>query len=172
MSDQFLGEVRIVPFSFAPSGWAMCNGQILPIAQYSALFDLLRTHYGGNGTTTFALPDFRGRVPLAPGQGTGLSDYSLGESDGEEKHTLLAAEMPAHTHAWEASTGGAGLKNQPVGALTAHPTTTRLYHASGANNANMAPMTTAGGGQGHNNLQPYLTLNFIIALTGVFPARN
>jgi microcystin-dependent protein len=175
MQDPFLGEIALVAFNFAPSGWAFCNGQILPIAQNTALFSLLGTMYGGNGTTTFALPDLRSRVPLHSGQGTGLSPYTQGETGGVESVTLQSTQMPAHTHSYtpQATTAG-GSAASPAGALWAQSGTGDTIYQKGSSNTAMAPQTlgNTGGSQPHENRQPYLALNYVIALQGIFPSRN
>ncbi len=155
-------------YNFAPRGYALCQGQILPIAQNTALFSILGTTYGGNGTVTFGLPDLRGRAPLHPGTGNGGS-YVLGESAGEENHTLIAAEIPAHTHLATAS-ADAPDSSSPVNAFWAAG---NQFYAVSQNGA-MAPaaLGAAGGGQPHSNMQPFLVVNFYIALEGVFPSRN
>jgi microcystin-dependent protein len=165
MSDPFLGEIRCFGFTFAPQGWAMCNGQLLPISQNTALFSLLGTTYGGNGTNNFALPDLRGRVGIHLGQGPGLSNRTQGESAGEENHTLLATEIPVHTHGIAA--GGAQTTNRPSGALAARG---GVYAATG-DGTQMQPTGQSGGSQPHNNMEPYLVLNYCIALQGIFPSR-
>jgi microcystin-dependent protein len=176
LSNPFIAEIRITPFNFAPKGWALCNGQLLPISQNTALFSLLGTTYGGNGTSNFALPNLQGAAPLQAGQGAGLSLRDLGESGGEQTVTLLDTEIPAHTHT--VSTKAApGDQNSPVGHLPAEARIGRQpvpqYSASGGGAPmGAAALTTAGGNQPHNNMPPYLTLNFIIALQGVFPARS
>jgi microcystin-dependent protein len=171
MSEPFLGMIAIYGFNFAPRGWAMCSGQILPIAQNTALFSLLGTTYGGNGQTTFALPDLRGRVPIHFGQGPGLSSYDLGQSAGTETVTLTVQEIPSHTHQVNASDGDAS-SNKPDGALLCQG---NQYNQAPppltAMSANMIP-PSGGGNQPHPNLQPYLALNFCIALEGIFPSRN
>ena len=167
MSEPFLGEIRAFGFNFAPRGWAMCSGQILPIAQNTALFSLLGTTYGGNGQTTFALPDLRGRAPVHQGQGPGLSNKSLGEQAGQETHTLIVTEMPAHTHSQPASNAEQDT-NRPVNAV---PARGGVYAGSG-DGTFMDANTLAGGSQPHNNMQPYLALNYCIALEGIFPSRN
>lgn len=160
MSDPFLGEIRCFGFNFAPQGWAMCNGQLLPISQNTALFSLLGTQYGGNGITTFALPDLQGRV------GMHMSTTHLqGESAGEETHTLSKTEMPTHFHGIGAA--AAKTTSQPNGAYSAQG---GAY--SKVKSAVMAPSAHAGGTQPHNNLQPYLVLNYCIALAGIFPSRS
>ena len=175
MSDPFLGEIRQVGFNFTPEGWAQCNGDLMAISQYSALFSLLGTTYGGNGSSTFALPDLRGRFTLARGQGQGLSLYDLGQTGGEEQVTLLTSQMPAHTHGVQASSAP-GDRESPAGATWAQPyfgrVPQRVYAGDGATTP-MSPVASgaAGGGQPHNNMPPYLVVNFIIALQGVFPQR-
>ncbi len=163
MTEPFIGEIQIFPFGFAPRGWAQCNGQLLPINQYQALFALLGTTYGGNGQTTFALPDLRGRVPAGVGGG-----FVQGERAGEEVHTLTLNEMPSHAHQAFASSAPASSPN-PSGAAWANMGAD-AYDASA--NAPMArnAVAPAGGGQPHENRSPYLTLNFCIALVGIFPS--
>ena len=171
MSEPFLGEIRIFGFPFAPRGWATCDGQILPIAQNQALFALLGTNYGGNGTTTFALPDLRGRTPIEFGRSSGTSAYSIGQSGGQETSTLIEAEIPAHTHTVNASSATA-TEIAPSGGVWAAPAGLTVY--SGTGGAQMAPnaLSATGGSQPHFNMQPFLTLNFCIALQGIFPSRN
>lgn len=171
MSDPFIGEIRMFAGNFAPVGWAFCDGQLQSIAENSALFALIGTIYGGDGQTTFALPDLRGRVPISQGSGPGLSLRTMGESVGVESVTLLQNQMPAHSHSQVASTSPASLSSGPAGA-PATPST-NLY-AGGNVDAVMAPaaVSSAGGSQPHSNMAPYLALNFIIALYGIFPARN
>lgn len=182
MSDQFLAEIRIFPFNFAPVGWAMCNGQILPISQNTALFSLLGTTYGGNGTTNFALPNLQGAAPLNSGQGPGLSLRSLGETGGEPAVTLLTNQMPPHNHVISASTSpgtsltaaGNQLGIGKTGTKTSQ-TVANLYSPNPAQaTTGLAPaaMTLAGGNLPHNNLMPFVTLNFCIALQGVYPPRS
>ena len=176
MSDQFVAEIRIVPFNFAPQGWALCNGQIMPISQNTALFSLIGTCYGGNGTSNFALPNLQGSAPIGLGQGPGLSSRVIGQSGGEQTVTLVESQMPAHQHTAQASTAGG--VNSPAGAAWGESklgkTPLNVYAASGANNVAMNPqaLSMAGGGQPHNNMPPYLCLNFVIALQGVFTARS
>jgi len=160
--------------NFAPLGWATCNGQLLPISQNTALFSLLGTNFGGDGRTTFGLPNLQGAAPLMFGQGPGLSFRSLGETGGEQAVTLLTSEMPAHTHSVSASSH-LGDQISPSGAVPAQASGARgekMY--SSTSNTSMAPnaVSVAGGGQPHNNMPPYLTVTFIIALQGVFPARS
>jgi microcystin-dependent protein len=171
MSDQFVAEIRIFPFSFAPTGWAFCDGQLLPVSQNTALFSLLGTTYGGNGQSTFALPDLQGSAPMQPGQGQGLSERLLGETSGVESVTLLTSEIPVHTHQLKCSIDDADLAI-PLSTRSLAKSSANMY--SGANGTKlMAPqgLTPAGGSLPHNNMQPYLTLNFCIALQGVYPQR-
>ena len=169
MADPFVAEIRIFTGNFAPTGWAFCDGQLLPISQNTALFSLLGTMYGGNGTTNFALPDLRGRHPMGVGQGPGLSDRAQGEVVGSETVTLLTSEIPAHTHPVVASSAGA-TSESPAGASFAEGDADN--YASGAASVDMASTAATGGSSPHNNLQPYLACNFIIALQGVFPPRT
>jgi microcystin-dependent protein len=174
MADPFVAEIRIYPFNFAPKGWAFCDGQLLPISQNTALFSLLGTTYGGDGKSTFALPDMQGNSPMHPGQGPGLSLHDLGETGGSETVTLLESEIPAHTHSLNAQ-GAPADTNVPVGFSIARVIGATPYLPPAgapplvAMSDNALP--PAGGDQPHNNMQPYLTLNFCIALQGVFPAR-
>lgn len=172
MADPFVAEIRIFPFNFAPTGWAWCDGQLLPLSQNTALFSLLGTTYGGNGKSNFALPDLQGRAPMHPGQGPGLSLHDLGETGGSETVSLLESEIPAHAHQLRASLNPADGPN-PAGAYVAAPGNDNIYVASGSL-VSMAPesLAPAGGDQPHNNLQPYLTFYFCIALQGVFPPRG
>ena len=172
MADPFVAEIRIFPFNFAPKGWAWCDGQLMPLSQNTALFSLLGTVYGGDGKSNFALPDLQGRAPMHPGQGPGLSLHDLGETGGSETVSLLESEIPAHTHVLKASLLPADSPN-PTGALTAAPGSDNLY-AAAANLVAMAPqsLAPAGGDQPHNNMMPYLTFYFCIALQGVFPPRT
>jgi microcystin-dependent protein len=176
MSDQFLGEIRIFPFNFTPVGWAMCNGQILPISQNTALFSLLGTTYGGDGRSNFALPNLIGLAPMQAGQGPGLSLRDLGETGGEQTVTLLTTEMPAHNHSLQAFVGRGSNANTPGPAVTLSTSPGNFVYDSATPNppAQMAQamLAVAGAGQPHNNLQPYLTVNFCIALQGIFPARS
>ena len=174
MSDQFLAEIRIFPFNFAPTGWAFCDGQLLPISQNTALFALLGTTYGGDGKSTFALPDMQGNAPMQPGQGQGLSLRDLGEMSGVESITLLQSEIPVHTHSVLAA-GGRNTANNfaPGPTVCLAPSLNAQAYSTGTGNTMMAPQTLglAGGGLPHNNMQPYLTLNFCIAMQGIFPQR-
>jgi len=173
--DPFVAEIRIVPFNFAPKGWAFCDGQILPLSQNTALFSLLGTTYGGDGRSNFALPNMQGNAPMHPGQGPGLSLHDLGEIGGSEIVSLLLSEIPTHSHALMAS-------NQPgedaapgTGEALARSVGASLYQSGASQNlvqlADVA-LAPAGGDQPHNNMMPYLTLNFCIALQGVFPPRT
>jgi microcystin-dependent protein len=171
MADPFVAEIRIVGFNFAPRGWAFCDGQIMAISQNTALFSLLGTTYGGDGKSTFALPNLQGRAPLQHGQGPGLSPRDLGESAGSSAVTLIGSEMPSHSHALH-GTGAAATTDDPAGAWPATVPRGSLYGPA-QNQVALSPQAegVAGGDQPHNNMQPYLTLNFCIALQGVFPAR-
>jgi len=167
----FVGEIQMFAGNFAPTGWALCNGQLLSIASNTALFSLLGTTYGGNGQTTFALPDLRGRVPIHPGQGPGLSARLLGEVGGTETYTLGANEMPAHTHTEAASTAN-GVADSPTGRMPARmPGAIPQYGSTSNVNLAAAAVANSGGSQPHNNLQPYLAVTYIIALQGVYPSR-
>ncbi len=168
MSEPFIAEVRIFPYNFAPRGWAACNGQMLPIAQNQALFALLGTTYGGNGQTTFALPNLQGRTPVGTGQGPGLSPYDLGAQGGVETVTLTAQELPSHTHTLRASSGAATSK--VPGATVALATADAPVYAPAQNLVAMAPL--GGPADPHANREPYTVLQFCIALQGIFPARN
>lgn len=175
MAEPFLGEIKMFGGNFAPRGYAFCNGQLLAIAQNTALFSILGTTYGGNGQTTFGLPDLRGRAPLHQGQGPGLSNYTLGEMAGDPTVTLISNEMPAHTHTPGCQTG-AGNVGSPIGAVWAQGvgrSPPPLYSSTAPNtsmSANAIGLT--GGNQPHNNAQPSLAVTFIIATQGIFPARN
>ena len=173
MANPFLAEIRITGFNFAPTGWALCNGQLMPISQNTALFSLLGTTYGGDGKSTFALPNLQGSAPMHPGQGPGLSLHDLGETGGSDSVTLLQSEMPGHSHSLNISTQPA-VARQPGAQLTAVATGVGLYGPNTGGTTSLAPQaaSVAGGSLPHNNMQPFLTLNFIIALQGVFPARS
>ena len=173
MADPFVAEIRIFPFNFAPKGWAWCDGQLLPLSQNTALFSLLGTTYGGNGKSNFALPDLQGRSPMQPGQGPGLSLHDLGETGGSETVSLLESEIPAHSHTLRASTE-VGEENDPVNAVLAGSVGNTMYQPSGGAQVMMSPnaLAPAGGDAPHNNLMPYLTFYFCIALQGVFPPRT
>jgi microcystin-dependent protein len=175
MADPFVAEIRIFPFNFAPKGWAWCDGQLLPLSQNTALFSLLGTTYGGDGKSNFALPDLQGRAPMHPGQGPGLSLHDLGETGGSETVSLLESEIPAHNHSAGAQTVALSAVAVPTNATLSRPASGNLYFTPGAptivamSDQALAP---AGGDQPHNNLQPYLTFYFCIALQGVFPPRT
>ncbi len=174
MADPFVAEIRIFPFNFAPKGWAFCDGQILPLSQNTALFSLLGTTYGGDGKSNFALPNMQGNAPMHPGQGPGLSLHDLGETGGSETVTLLESEMPAHSHGVMAAPSiVAGDSNIPQGNSFAKSSQGNVYTAA-ANKVQLSDntITPAGGDQPHNNMMPYLTLNFCIALQGVYPPRT
>ena len=176
MADQFVSEIRMFAGNFAPTGWALCNGQLMAISQNTALFSLLGTQFGGNGTTNFALPNLQGSVPLNAGNGAGLTPRSIGETGGAQTVTLLQSQMPIHTHIALASTAGG--VDSPAGAAWSESklgkTPLSVYAASGANNVAMSPQALAsvGGSLPHNNMPPYQCLTFIIALQGIFPARS
>ena len=174
MADPFVAEIRIFPFNFAPKGWALCDGQLLPLSQNTALFSLLGTTYGGDGKSTFALPDLQGRAPMHPGQGPGLSLHDLGETGGSETVTLLESEIPSHSHALMAQVPP-GDTNLPTDTAIARGVGALPYlPPAGAPLVSMSPLalTPAGGDQPHNNLMPFLTFYFCIALQGVFPPRG
>jgi microcystin-dependent protein len=167
MAEPFLSEIRLMSFNFPPTGWALCNGQFLPINQNQGLFSLLGTTFGGNGQTTFALPDLRGRVPIHVGSG-----HTLGERGGEAAHTLSIAELPTHTHAAMGSTNTA-TADLPTGNVLATTASTNIYGAPTSLVAtNPGTVTNIGGSQAHLNMQPFLTLTFCIALQGIFPSPN
>ena len=173
MADPFVAEIRIFGFNFAPTGWAFCNGQLLPLSQNTALFSLLGTTYGGDGKSTFALPDLQGSAPMHPGQGPGLSLHDLGETGGSETVTLLQSEIPAHSHSMRAAT------QDPADVKLVNPTASFGLSQEGplyqdTQNTTLAPqaLPPAGGSLPHTNMMPYLVLNFCIALQGVFPPRS
>jgi microcystin-dependent protein len=174
MADPFVAEIRIFPFNFAPKGWAWCDGQLLPLSQNTALFSLLGTTYGGNGKSNFALPDLQGRAPMHPGQGPGLSLHDLGETGGSETVSLLESEIPAHAHTLRGDRNPAESPD-PAGNTLARASSINAYQT--VTNSNLVFMAgealaPAGGDQPHNNLQPFLTFYFCIALQGVFPPRT
>ncbi len=167
MAEPFLAEIRLMSFVFAPQGWALCNGQLLPINQNQALFSLLGTTFGGDGRVNFGLPDVQGRVPVHMGNG-----FTLGQRGGEQAHTLTASEIPQHTHQAQASSTS-GNTNIPATNLLAGSAPNNLYGAAAALEAmNGATITNAGGSQAHDNMQPYLTISFCIALQGIFPSQT
>jgi microcystin-dependent protein len=176
LADPFVAEIRIFPFNFPPKGWAFCNGQLLPISQNTALFSLLGTTYGGDGKSTFALPDLQGNAPMHPGQGPGLSLHDLGETGGSETVTLLQSEIPAHTHTMRAHNADqADAQNPSPNTSLAQSANGFAYQSNVVQNLvamNPSALAPAGGNQPHNNLQPYLTLNFCVALQGIFPPRS
>ena len=173
MSEPFLAEIKMFAGNFAPTGYALCNGQLLPISQNTALFSLVGTFYGGNGVSTFGLPNLQGRTPMNTGQGPGLSQRDIGELAGEENVALITAEMPAHTHGPQA---GAFDLATPTNAIWASGAAGRtpppMYQTASNTTMNPQAVGPAGGSQPHNNLQPYLTITFIIAMAGIFPSRN
>jgi microcystin-dependent protein len=173
MSDQFVAEIRIYPFNFPPTGWAFCDGQLMPISQNTALFALLGTVYGGDGKSTFALPDMQGNAPMQPGQGQGLSERFLGEMSGVESITLLQSEIPVHTHQMFACIDP-GDNTVPGPTLSLGQSVGAFIYTNNQNPDGLMAfqaLPPAGGGLPHNNMQPYLTLNFCIALQGIFPQR-
>jgi microcystin-dependent protein len=173
MADPFVAEIRIFPFNFPAKGWAWCDGQLMPISQNTALFSLLGTTYGGDGKSTFALPNLQGRAPMQPGQGPGLSLHDLGEDSGSQTVTLLTTEMPAHPHTMRGDTVDTADTNVPSpSASFAQSSGGTLYQASSNTQLAAQALTPAGGNQPHNNMQPYLTFYFNIALQGVFPPRT
>jgi microcystin-dependent protein len=179
VSDCYLGEIRLFPFDYAPYGWAICQGQIMSIAQNSALFSILGVTYGGNGTSTFALPKLQGSVALGTGQGAGLSNYALGQTGGATSVSLLSSQMPAHTHSLTVNTGdGNSLVStgnqlsKPASGARGSQKLGALYTPNSPN-AQMSPslLQASGGGLAHNNMQPYLAMNYCIALQGMYPPR-
>jgi microcystin-dependent protein len=174
--DPFVAEIRIFPFNFSPKGWAFCDGQILPLSQNTALFSLLGTTYGGDGKSNFALPNMQGSAPMHPGQGPGLSLHDLGETSGTETVTLLESEIPSHNHTFKVSNQQSDIQ-QPTSTTSLGRTVGATPFVAGSPTPalvqmNFQSLTPAGGNQPHNNMQPYLTLNFCIALQGVFPPRT
>jgi len=173
--DPFVAEIRIFPFNFAPKGWAFCDGQILPLSQNTALFSLLGTTYGGDGKSNFALPNMQGNAPMHPGQGPGLSLHDLGETGGSETVSLLESEIPSHSHGLFATVENGTQGTLTTGITLATSVGGALYQKQVNNNLvnmNDNALAPAGGDQPHNNMQPYLTLNFCIALQGVYPPRT
>ncbi|RYF75427.1 MAG: phage tail protein [Cytophagaceae bacterium] len=172
--DVYIGMIGLFGFNYAPRGWMLCNGQLLPIAQYSALFSLIGTTYGGNGTTTFALPNLQGRVPLGFGQGPGLSNYQIGQEAGTETVTLLQTQMPAHTHPLMVSDQPAS-QSSPANSLLAvsgyEGSTVLTYGTTVDAIADPKSIGSSGGNQAHENMQPYLAMNYCIAVEGIYPSR-
>lgn len=177
--DSYIGEIRIFAGNFAPKDWAFCHGQLLSISSNAALFSILGVQYGGDGKTTFALPDLRGRAPMHQGSGAGLTPRTIGAEEGNPTVTLTQNEIPAHTHLPQA-VNETGATNNPQGAVWAQAPQqgkfikkdTPLYHATVDTTMNILSLTTAGNGLPHNNMQPYLGVHFIISLTGIFPSRG
>jgi microcystin-dependent protein len=176
MADQFVGEIRMVGFNFAPTGWALCNGQVLPIAQNTALFSLLGVNFGGNGTINFALPNLQGMAPMHQGQGANLTQRFMGETAGESTVTLLVNQLPTHNHPPKAAPAGNSGAPGPALAFASSgrgkPPAYAPYLASAGAPMAVSAVGLSGGSQPHNNLPPYLTVNFIIALTGIYPSRG
>jgi microcystin-dependent protein len=172
MAEAYLGEIRMFGFNFAPQGWAFCNGQLLPISQNTALFSLLGTFYGGNGTTNFALPNLQSSVAIHQGQGPGLSPYEIGQIGGFEDVTLTQGQMPTHTHTVNANASPA-TASRPAGSALAR-TTDQIYATApdGSTTMNAGTIANAGGSQPHSNIQPFLVISFCIALQGIYPSRN
>ncbi len=168
----FVGQIRMFAGNFAPAGWMFCEGQLLPISQYETLFNLIGTTYGGDGISTFALPDLRGRVIIGPGQGSGLSNYVLGQEGGTESVTLTTNQIPAHSHAAIADST-LGSSDTPTNLLPArYPDSVPAYGSNPTGQMNAAALLPAGGGQPHNNVKPYLAIRYIISLFGIFPTQN
>lgn len=173
MSQPFLGQLSLVGFNFAPVGWATAAGQILPISQYAALFSLLGTYYGGNGTSNFALPNLQGNVPIGLGQGPGLGNYIIGQTAGEQNVTLTASTVPSHTHAPKAKDANAG-ETTAGGNSFAYSEGGSVYSSATSPLTALSPaaVSTYGGSQPHNNMMPYLGMYWIIAMSGIYPARS
>jgi microcystin-dependent protein len=167
--EPYIGEIMLCSFNFPPKGWALCNGQLLPINQNQALYSILGTTYGGNGTTNFALPNLQGRMPIHAGQGPGLSSHVRGESSGEAYHALTVAELPSHTHAFNASTGGGTTANPANMHLARSAAGVPLYGPTANTTMVSNEVSSVGGNQSHVNQQPYLVMNYVIALQGIFP---
>ncbi|PWK29071.1 microcystin-dependent protein [Arcicella aurantiaca] len=174
MADQFVAEIRIFPFNFAPRGWAFCAGQLLPISQNTALFSLLGTNYGGDGKVTFGLPNLQGNAPMFWGQGPGLSLHDIGEESGSETVTLLQTEMPSHNHSLMSANLPGDQKIPDSTMNLSRSAQGTIYNASNSPLVamNMQTIAPAGGTQPHNNMMPYLTMNFCIAMQGIFPPRG
>ena len=172
VTDPFVGEIRLFPYTFVPRGWALCDGRLLPIAQHTALFALLGTTYGGNGTVNFALPDLRGRVAVSSGQGPGLSPYFPGESGGAERVTLKGAQMPSHTHRMAVNATSSGADSPDDRFLGRTPEAASYAASTDGRRLNPDAITRSGGGQPHENRPPHLVLSYCIALEGIFPSRD
>jgi microcystin-dependent protein len=176
MSDPFIGEIKMFAGNFAPFGWAFCDGQIMQIAQNAALYSILGTTYGGDGRTTFALPNLKGRIPLHFGQGPGLTNHALGEAVGSENISLASNQMPAHSHTATVKGANAGTTNLPANNLFGKIARSNIYNTPDATLVNMAEgslsLANSGGSLPHSNMQPYLTLSFIIAIYGIYPIRS
>jgi len=174
MSEAFIGEIRMFAGNFPPQAWAFCDGQLLPISEYEALFALFGTTYGGDGQETFALPDLRGRIPLHRGQGVGLSNHLIGEMSGTETVTLISTQLASHTHNVLASSDPASNAIGPEGAVTGNVAAAQIYAAPTSPLIEMdaGAVSSVGGGQPHDNMAPYLAIRFIVALFGIFPSRS
>ncbi len=173
MADPFIGEIRIVGFNFAPVGWALCNGQLLSISQNTALFSLLGTYYGGDGVSTFALPNLQSRVPIHQGQGPGLSPYNIGQQGGNENVTLTTQQMPQHNHQANVVSGPQANAPRPSSGYPGNAGGTSIYNTGNPDSQfNNGFIGMSGNSQPHNNVQPYLCVNFIIALNGIYPSRS
>lgn len=171
MSEPFIGEIRMFAGNFAPRGWAFCDGQLLAVSEHDALFSLFGTIYGGDGRTTFGLPELRGRIPIHAGSGPGLSPRTLGAKSGTENETIVSNTMPSHTHAWRTTTGAAQ-NASPIGAMLAKPAA-NVYETIDPTDSMAADMVQpTGGSQSHDNVMPYLCVNFIVALQGIYPSQN
>lgn len=172
--EPFIGEIKLFAGNFAPRGWAFCDGQLLPIAQWQALFSILGTQFGGDGRTTFALPDLRGRAPIHPGNGPGLSSYRVGDKGGAEQVILNTGQIPPHTHSLNANTDRGTTPDPKGSSLADSNRSDKDYMKSGEVNAEMSEKSigVTGGGQPHENRQPYLAVHFIIALQGNYPSRS
>jgi microcystin-dependent protein len=171
--DPFVGQIALVGFNFAPVGWAFCDGSLLPIDQYATLFNLIGTTYGGDGVTTFALPDLRSRIPLHQGQGNGRSNYTIGQTGGTEQVVLTSNQIPSHTHQAQCFTGGSNSQS-PVSGIWAQASRDQPYKGNATGTANMAAgaIGSAGGNQSHPNLMAYQALNYIISLFGIYPTQS
>jgi microcystin-dependent protein len=170
-TEPFIGQIKVFGFDFAPRGYALCNGQLLQIAQNQALFSLLGTTYGGDGRTTFALPNLQGRIPINQGQGPGLSPYVIGQRAGEESHTLTVNEIPAHSHLAVGNSGNAD-QTYPSIMVWANGGSAAGFNNTAGNTMSPQALATAGGNLAHNNMSPFLVVNYSIALQGLFPSRN